>query len=95
MVTGIFKAEMKSAGKATSNNICGHFAMSRPDLFHIVKWVLFKYCMILVMIAPILCGQDQEAQEFFRNNDDVWGQPGRCGVRSVQASYWQHFIVAP
>lgn len=34
---------MKSAGKTTNNNICGHFAMSRPDLFHIVKWVLSTY----------------------------------------------------
>ncbi|KAF8491117.1 nitrite reductase [Gautieria morchelliformis] len=37
IVTGIFKAEMKNAGKATNNDICGHFAMSRPDLFNVVK----------------------------------------------------------
>jgi hypothetical protein len=37
LVTNIFKAEMKKAGKATNNNICAHFAMSRADLFNVVK----------------------------------------------------------
>ncbi|KAL7410257.1 NADPH nitrite reductase [Mrakia frigida] len=37
LVTNIFKAEMKKAGLSVSNNICSHFAMSRADLFHIVK----------------------------------------------------------
>ncbi|KIJ36943.1 hypothetical protein M422DRAFT_61081 [Sphaerobolus stellatus SS14] len=37
LVTNIFKAEMRKAGKATNNNICIHFAMSRPDLFNVVK----------------------------------------------------------
>ncbi|GAA6024584.1 hypothetical protein JCM11491_000289 [Sporobolomyces phaffii] len=37
LVTNIFKAEMKKSGKAVSNNLCPHFAMSRADLFAVVK----------------------------------------------------------
>lgn len=37
LITNIFKAEMAKAGVAVSNNICSHFAMSRQDLFNVVK----------------------------------------------------------
>ncbi|KAF8599087.1 nitrite reductase [Ceratobasidium sp. AG-I] len=37
LVTNIFKAEMKKAGKETNNNLCIHFPMSRTDLFNIIK----------------------------------------------------------
>ncbi|GAA5924803.1 hypothetical protein JCM10213_000447 [Rhodosporidiobolus nylandii] len=37
LVQGIFKAEMKKAGNTVSNNICGHFKLSRADLFQVVK----------------------------------------------------------
>ncbi|KAF8137709.1 hypothetical protein EV363DRAFT_1318672 [Boletus edulis] len=37
LVTNIFKAEMKKAGHAISNNLCVHFAMTRQELFTIIK----------------------------------------------------------
>ena len=37
LVTDIFNAQMKKAGKTLSNNLCEHFAYSRQELFEIVK----------------------------------------------------------
>ncbi|MCA9089228.1 MAG: nitrite reductase large subunit NirB [Planctomycetaceae bacterium] len=37
LVTDLFKAEMKRAGKTVNNNLCEHFAYSRTELFAIVK----------------------------------------------------------
>ena len=36
-MTNIYKAEMAKAGLSVSNNLCSHFAMSRADLFAVVK----------------------------------------------------------
>jgi nitrite reductase (NAD(P)H) len=36
-VTNIFNAEMKKAGRELDNNLCSHFALSRADLFNIVR----------------------------------------------------------
>lgn len=43
-LTRIFwrQAEMKKAGNAVSNNLCPHFALSRADLFNIVKYALLR-----------------------------------------------------
>jgi NAD(P)H-dependent nitrite reductase large subunit/NAD(P)H-dependent nitrite reductase small subunit len=37
LVTDLFKAELKRAGKAVVNHLCEHFAYSRTELFAIVK----------------------------------------------------------
>ncbi|KAJ7484733.1 nitrite reductase [Mycena latifolia] len=37
LVTSIFNAEMKKAGHQLNNNLCPHFAMSRADLFAVVR----------------------------------------------------------
>ncbi|KAJ7695490.1 NADPH nitrite reductase [Mycena rosella] len=37
LVTSIFNAEMKKAGHKLNNNLCPHFAMSRADLFAVVR----------------------------------------------------------
>ncbi|RPD71067.1 nitrite reductase [Lentinus tigrinus ALCF2SS1-7] len=37
LVTNIVKSELKKAGIAVNNNICPHFAMTRADLFNVVK----------------------------------------------------------
>ncbi|TFK51421.1 nitrite reductase [Heliocybe sulcata] len=42
LVTNIFKAEMKKAGHALNNNLCPHFAMSRQELFTVVKFRRLK-----------------------------------------------------
>lgn len=36
-VTNIFNAEMKKSGHVLNNDICPHFAMSRADLFSIIR----------------------------------------------------------
>jgi nitrite reductase (NADH) large subunit len=37
LVTDLFKAEMKAAGRAVVNHLCEHFSCSRQELFQIVK----------------------------------------------------------
>ncbi|KAF7349262.1 NAD(P)H nitrite reductase [Mycena sanguinolenta] len=37
LVTAIFNAEMRKAGHKISNNLCPHFALSRADLFAVVR----------------------------------------------------------
>ncbi|EAU81298.2 nitrite reductase [Coprinopsis cinerea okayama7 len=37
LVTSIFNSEMKKAGRVLNNNLCPHFAMSRTDLFSVIK----------------------------------------------------------
>ncbi|KAJ6571761.1 NADPH nitrite reductase [Mycena capillaripes] len=37
LVTSIFNAEMRKAGHTVNNNLCPHFAMSRADLFAVVR----------------------------------------------------------
>jgi NAD(P)H-dependent nitrite reductase large subunit/NAD(P)H-dependent nitrite reductase small subunit len=37
LVTDLFKAEMKKAGKKVTNHLCEHFAYSRTELFAIIK----------------------------------------------------------
>jgi len=37
LVTKIFNAELKKSGHQLNNNLCPHFAMSRADLFSVVK----------------------------------------------------------
>jgi nitrite reductase (NAD(P)H) len=36
-VTSIFNAEMRKAGHKINNNLCPHFAISRADLFAVVR----------------------------------------------------------
>lgn len=38
LVTDILKAELKKAGVAVTNHVCEHFAYSRQELFHLVKF---------------------------------------------------------
>ena len=37
MVTDLFNAELKKAGKAVVNHLCEHFSLSRTELFAIIK----------------------------------------------------------
>ncbi|TFK34312.1 NADPH nitrite reductase [Crucibulum laeve] len=37
LVTSIFNAEMKKAGRTVDKTLCPHFAMSRQDLFSVIK----------------------------------------------------------
>lgn len=37
LVTDIFKAELKKAGKTVNNHLCEHFPLSRTELFAVVK----------------------------------------------------------
>ncbi|KAB5593146.1 Nitrite reductase (NAD(P)H) large subunit [Ceratobasidium theobromae] len=54
LVTNIFKAEMKKAGKETNNNLCIHFPMSRVDLFNVVKIKKLKtFHEIATTVSPI------------------------------------------
>ncbi|CAE7060545.1 unnamed protein product, partial [Rhizoctonia solani] len=54
LVTNIFKAEMKKAGKETNNNLCVHFPLSRVDLFNVIKVKQLKtFNEIASAVSPI------------------------------------------
>lgn len=53
LVTNLFKAEMKKSGHEVNNNICPHFAMSRAELFNVVRYVCQVDCRVeLVCNGP-------------------------------------------
>ncbi|KAG8786483.1 hypothetical protein FRC12_016501 [Ceratobasidium sp. 428] len=53
LVTNIYKAEMKKAGKETNNNLCTHFPMSRADLFNVIKVKQLKtFNEIVAVVSP-------------------------------------------
>jgi nitrite reductase (NADH) large subunit len=42
MVTDIFHAELRKAGKTVSNHLCEHFSFSRTELFALIKFKQLK-----------------------------------------------------
>ena len=38
LVTQVMKAEMARRGMAVNNHLCEHFAYSRQELFHLIRW---------------------------------------------------------
>jgi nitrite reductase (NAD(P)H) len=55
LVTKLFQMEMKKAGIAANNNLCSHFAMSRADLFNVVKFVYSSLFSSFGFFPFLLC----------------------------------------
>ncbi|KAG9119852.1 hypothetical protein FRC07_004917 [Ceratobasidium sp. 392] len=83
LVTNIFKAEMKKAGKETNNNLCVHFPMSRADLFNIVKVKQLKtFNEIVAAASP--------------NKNSVGCETCKPAIGSILSSlYNEHVMNAP
>ncbi|KAG9089514.1 hypothetical protein FRC06_001509, partial [Ceratobasidium sp. 370] len=83
LVTNIFKAEMKKAGKETNNNLCVHFPMSRADLFNVVKVKQLKtFNEIVAAVSP--------------NKDSVGCETCKPAIGSILSSlYNEHVMDAP
>ncbi|EJF58500.1 nitrite reductase [Dichomitus squalens LYAD-421 SS1] len=82
LMTNIVKAEMKKAGIAVSNNLCPHFAMSRVDLFNVVKIKKLKTMteiMAAVGVKP----------------DSVGCETCKPAVGSILSSLWNEHIFDP
>lgn len=78
ILTNIFKAEMKKSGAELSNNLCPHFAMSRVDIFNVVRWVAIHLLPSPTKLTLTLL-QDQETQNVPRYH---------VCYRSEQNRYW-------
>ncbi|KAF9239853.1 hypothetical protein BU15DRAFT_87858 [Melanogaster broomeanus] len=82
LVTNIFKAEMKKAGHAVSNNLCVHFAMTRQELFTVIsvrKLKTFPEVMQSTGVKP----------------DSVGCEVCKPAVGSILSSLYNELIVSP
>ncbi|KAI0364905.1 nitrite reductase [Pilatotrama ljubarskyi] len=82
LMTNIVKAELKKAGIAVSNHLCPHFAMSRADLFNVVKIKKLK-SMTAIMEAA---GTNPRA---------LGCEICKPAVGSILSSLWNEHIMDP
>lgn len=81
-MTSLFKAEMKKAGNAVSNNLCPHFALSRADLFNIVKIKQLKTFPLVMEAAGV-------------RKDSVGCELCKPVVGSILSSLWNEHVMKP
>ena len=79
LVTDLWQAEMKKAGRAVVNHLCEHFSYSRTELFAIVKTRELR--TFAAMIEN--CGQGAGCEIC------------KPAVASILASLWNEYITAP
>ncbi|KAI0638758.1 nitrite reductase [Trametes polyzona] len=82
LLTNIVKAELQKAGVAVSNNLCPHFAMSRADLFNVVRIKKLK-TMTAIMEAV---GTNPKA---------LGCETCKPAVGSILSSLWNEHIMDP
>ncbi|KAH9947040.1 nitrite reductase [Amylocystis lapponica] len=81
-MTGLFKAEMKKAGHAVTNNICAHFAMSRADLFNVVMIKKLKTFSEIMGTAGV-------------RKDALGCELCKPVVGSILSSLWNEHVMSP
>ena len=79
LVTDLFQAELKKAGKQVTNHLCEHFALSRTELFALVK--LKQLRTFAEVLQAHGSGQGCEVC--------------KPAVTSILASLWNENILAP
>ncbi|KAH7886820.1 hypothetical protein F5I97DRAFT_1058573 [Phlebopus sp. FC_14] len=82
LVTNIFKAEMKKAGHALSNNLCVHFAMTRQELFTVIKLRKLKTLAEVMSSAGV-------------KPDSVGCEICKPAVASILSSLYNELVMAP
>lgn len=79
LVTDLFKAEMRRAGKTVTNHLCEHFAYSRTELFAIIK-------------TKALTSFDAVVQHCGRGSGCETCKPA---IASILASLWNESVLDP
>ncbi|KAH7909470.1 hypothetical protein BJ138DRAFT_1066987 [Hygrophoropsis aurantiaca] len=82
LVTNIFKAEMKKAGHAVSNSLCPHFAMTRQELFTIIKIRKLKTFADVIASAGV-------------KSDSVGCETCKPVVGSILSSLYNELVMTP
>ncbi|KAI6107610.1 hypothetical protein EDD17DRAFT_629483 [Pisolithus thermaeus] len=82
LVTNIFKAEMKKAGHSMSNNLCTHFAMSRQELFTVIRLRKLKTFPEVMQSAGV-------------KPDSIGCELCRPAVASILSSMYNELVVSP
>ncbi|KAJ3551241.1 hypothetical protein NM688_g4815 [Phlebia brevispora] len=82
LVTSLFKAEMVKAGHAVNNNLCPHFAMSRAELFNVVKIKKLKTFNDIITAVGV-------------NKNSVGCEVCKPAVGSILASLWNEHVMNP
>ena len=80
LVTDLFQARMKAAGKVVNNHLCEHFAYSRTELFAIIKAKQLK------SFADVLHHSGRGGQGC---------EVCKPAVASILAGLWNDFILKP
>jgi nitrite reductase (NADH) large subunit len=79
LVTDLFKAELKKAGKTVVNHLCEHFPLSRTELFAVIKTKRLKTFAAVIEA----CGQGQGCEVC------------KPAVASILASLWNDNVLDP
>ncbi|EPQ53160.1 nitrite reductase [Gloeophyllum trabeum ATCC 11539] len=82
LVTNIFKAEMKKAGHALNNHLCPHFAMSRQELFTIIKLRRLKTFTAIMESAGV-------------NKDSLGCEVCKPTIGSILSSLFNEHVMNP
>ncbi|EKM57614.1 uncharacterized protein PHACADRAFT_182112 [Phanerochaete carnosa HHB-10118-sp] len=82
LVTNIFKSEMRKSGLEVSNNLCPHFAMTRAELFNVVKIKKLKTFTEIMASSGV-------------NKDAVGCEICKPAVGSILASLYNEHIMNP
>ncbi|KAL1940535.1 hypothetical protein VTO73DRAFT_7970 [Trametes versicolor] len=82
LLTNIVQAELKKAGVAVSNNLCPHFAMSRADLFNVVKIKKLKTMTAIMEAAGT-------------RSNALGCEVCKPAVGSILSSLWNEHIMDP
>jgi len=80
LVTDLFQARMKAAGKVVNNHLCEHFAYSRTELFAIIKAKNLKSFVDVLLH----CG-----------SGGVGCEVCKPAVASILAGLWNDYILKP
>ncbi|KAL6305724.1 nitrite reductase [Sparassis latifolia] len=81
-LTNLFKAEMVKAGNAVSNNLCPHFAMSRADLFNVVKIKKLKTLTAIMRAVGV-------------NEESIGCEVCKPAVGSILSSLFNEHVMDP
>ncbi|KAG5728415.1 Nitrite reductase [NAD(P)H] [Termitomyces sp. T112] len=82
LVTRIFNAEMKKAGRTLNTNLCPHFAMSRQDLFNVVK-------------VKNLCSFTEIMKAIGVNRSSIGCEICKPAVASILSSLYNEHVMKP
>ncbi|CCM02699.1 uncharacterized protein FIBRA_04805 [Fibroporia radiculosa] len=81
-MTNLFKAKMKKAGNVISDSLCPHFAMSRADLFDVVKFKKLKTFMEIMETVGV-------------NKKSIGCEVCKPAIGSILSSLWNEHIMNP